>query len=109
MRMKNNNNANDLLFVKKWIEQGLTAENGKELVDKAKAFSSSMSISNTQFRNIFNELRRIEQIFNEPNDGKDRAIRALLLLQPKLAYLKKRDKNRFFYQKRYIMRKYLQN
>ncbi len=83
--------------VYKWIEEGVTADTGlvKRANDSAKEMAYN-GLTKNQFRNVFEEVRRIETLINEKGEESIEAFRALLMLQPKLAYLEKRDSSRGF-------------
>lgn len=79
--------------VEKWVKTGLSGQNGPSLIQFAKQqgeFMGEKGLTKTQFRNVFNELRRIQQLFQEGGPTSVEAIRSLLKLKPKLAYLSSR-------------------
>lgn len=81
--------------INKWIEKGVTTNTG--LVKQAEASAKLMAnkgLTKSQFRNVFEEIRRIETLINEKGEESTEAFRALLMLQPKLAYLEKRDSSK---------------
>lgn len=67
-------------------------KNAAELVIFAKEKANSLKsddMSSSQLRNIFGEFRKIEAFWEKDKDSSQRRLR---LVQPKLAYLKARDK-----------------
>src|SRR5690625_3087470 len=69
-----------------WIETGIT----KETVDFTRSFGKDLKdkkFSNSQIRNIYGELKRIEL------KGYEKEKTSFLLLKPKVAYATARQKN----------------
>jgi CRISPR-associated protein Csm2 len=67
------------------------------LIDAAKRSGESLatSLTTSQIRNIFGEVRRIQMTWSATADAEEarKAYRSVVLLQPKLAYQANRDRN----------------
>lgn len=87
---KNNPGALKEEDINKWIEKGVTADLVKQ-ADASAELMAKKGLTKNQFRNVFEEVRRIETLISENDEKSIEALRALLMLQPKLAYLEKRD------------------
>ena len=96
----NNRNNNDRAvanypnFKETWITKGLDNEAVGWIEDFAKKLTSNdgNNLSTSQFRNIFGEIRSIQQIPEKDNQKKKNRI---ILLKPKIAYAQKKTKTGF--------------
>jgi len=69
-------------------------ESGKELVDFAQSTAKTLvrnNLKNAQLRNVFSEVRQVQALWRMENN-KEKAIRRLSMLKPKLYYQSARER-----------------
>ena len=79
------NNFQD--FDSKWITDGLNNEAVIWIEKCAKNLTKDKKLTTSQFRNIFGEIRSIQQI---PETNKQKKKNRIVLLKPKIAYAQKK-------------------